>query len=244
MDRPLDEGEKVGARDLLVRRAAHEPVAYILGFREFMGRPFEVGPGVLIPRPETELLVERAAAELTERFPAEDQLRVLEVGIGSGAVAVSLCHLVPRVVVVATECSPEAAEVARRNAKALGVASRLEIHVTDGLDAVEGPVHAVVSNPPYVTEAEYRDLMADVRDFEPRVALVGGADGLDVARMILREAPRLLAPRGFVLMELSPMVMPGLAAAAESAGMAVHEVIKDYAGHERHVLLEQAAEGR
>lgn len=140
LDRPLTAPELDRARELIRRRAGHEPVAYILGLKEFAGRAFAVGPGVLIPRPDTELLVEHATTELLERFGAEEEeIRVLELGVGSGAIAVSLACDVPRARITATEIVPAAAEFARRNAREHGVDDRVEVRLQSdfaGLGAV------------------------------------------------------------------------------------------------------------
>jgi release factor glutamine methyltransferase len=180
---------------MAARRRAGEPVAYVLGRREFFGLELAVGPAVLIPRPESELLVELAL----ERLPADSDAAVLELGTGSGAIALALKRLRPRARVVAIEASAAALEVARRNAARLG----LEIELRHGrwFDPVAGERFAlVVSNPPYVAEGDPHLAEGDLR-FEPRAALVAGVDGLDAIREIARAAPAHLAGRGWLLLE-------------------------------------------
>jgi release factor glutamine methyltransferase len=180
-DRPLDEGELTSIRELVRRRGKGEPVAYLTGTREFYGRAFSVTPDVLVPRPDTEALVQHAVALLRARTGAE--LRVADLGTGSGCIAITLAAEVPGTNVTATDNSPAAIEVARSNAAALGVdVSFLDCSWADCLD---GRFDLIVSNPPYVTTAELEAVDRDVRDFEPRGALLGGDDGLDAYRALL-----------------------------------------------------------
>jgi release factor glutamine methyltransferase len=180
-DRPLDEQELTGIRELIRRRGKGEPVAYITGTREFYGRPFHVTPDVLVPRPDTETLVQRAVAYLRDRPGAE--LRVADLGTGSGCIAITLGAEVPGMRVFATDVSPAALEVARGNAAALGV--EVEFVECSWADALDGTFDLIVSNPPYVTTDELAAVDRDVRDFEPRGALLGGEDGLDAYRALL-----------------------------------------------------------
>ncbi|MCC7241603.1 MAG: peptide chain release factor N(5)-glutamine methyltransferase [Acidobacteria bacterium] len=184
---------------LIARRARREPVAYIRGSQEFWGRDFLVRAGVLIPRPETELIVEEALAWAGTRAPGT-RLGVLDVGTGSGCLAVTLARELPGAVVFATDVSSHALAVARENARRFEAG--VSLHLGAYLGAVPPPFDLVVSNPPYVTEAAYRDLQPEVRDYEPATALVGGPDGLDVARGIVRLAAKALAPGGLLLMEI------------------------------------------
>lgn len=238
MDRPLNVSERDRAREFLRRRGAREPVAYILGHKEFLSRDFEVTPAVLVPRPETELLVECAEQELTGRFPeGEAVLRVLEFGVGSGVIAVSLAADIPRVDVLATETSPAAAAVAERNAVRHGVAGRVHVRVQSDFEGIAGPFHAIVSNPPYVAERDRADLPPEVRDFEPEQALFAGLDGMRWLDLLLREAPRRLLPGGFLLVEIGEGMTRQITQAADSSGLRIDRVVRDYAGIERHVLL-------
>ncbi len=180
-DRPLDEQELTSIRELVRRRGKGEPVAYITGTREFYGRSFRVTPDVLVPRPDSETLVQRAVAFLRDRPGAE--LRVADLGTGSGCIAVTLGAEVPGMRVLATDVSAAALEVARTNAAALGVP--VEFIECSWADALEGDFDLIVSNPPYVTTEEFEAVDRDVRDFEPRGALLAGDDGLDAYRALL-----------------------------------------------------------
>jgi release factor glutamine methyltransferase len=180
-DRPLDEQELTSIRELVRRRGKGEPVAYITGTREFYGRPFRVTPDVLVPRPDSETLVQRGVAFLRDRPGAE--LRVADLGTGSGCIAVTLGAEVPGMRVLATDVSAAALEVARTNAAALGVP--VEFIEGSWADALAGDFDLIVSNPPYVTTEEFKAVDRDVRDFEPRGALLAGDDGLDAYRALL-----------------------------------------------------------
>jgi release factor glutamine methyltransferase len=184
---------------LIARRASREPLPYLLGTWEFMGLPFHVCPGVLIPRPETETLVETAAARLPQ------DARVLDVGAGSGCISVGLARLLTGARIVALEPSPEALAVARRNVEALGFAER--IRVVSGRfpeDARElRDLDAIVSNPPYIPSAEVDVLEPELRLHEPRAALDGGTDGLDVLRPLVAIGLELLKPTGLLAVEVA-----------------------------------------
>lgn len=180
-DRPLDEAELTSIRELVRRRGKGVPVAYITGTREFYGRAFTVTQAVLIPRPDTESVVEHALTAL--RAAPGSGVRVADLGTGSGCIAITLAAELPDIEVLATDISGAALEVARANAE------RLEVSVgfAEGswADVLDGPFALVVSNPPYVTTAELEAVDRDVRDFEPRGALLGGHDGLDAYRALL-----------------------------------------------------------
>jgi release factor glutamine methyltransferase len=185
--------------DWLRRRAAHEPIQYILGEQEFFGLTFAVTPNVLIPRPETEHLVEA----LLERVPHDRPLRIVDIGTGSGAIAVALAHALPHAEITALDISEAALVVARRNAEANGVADRMRFLKSDLLSAVAGEqFDAVVSNPPYVAEADRESLESQVRDYEPAVALFGGTSGFDVYERLIPQAQDALKPGGWLLMEM------------------------------------------
>ncbi len=178
------------------RRTRREPTAYIVGTREFWGLDFEVSPAVLIPRPETEFIVEEALRRLDRTRP----MRVADVGTGSGNIAVSLAHEVTTCQVVATDVSADALEVARRNAVRHGVADRVTFVCTSYLAGVDGPFDLIAANPPYVREGDKRGLSPSVRH-EPDVALFGGASGLRDIEGVLDSALGVLRPGGWFLME-------------------------------------------
>ena len=186
---------------LVARRATREPLAYIVGHREFWGLKFEVNPDVLIPRPATELIVE-ATLEL---FPNHDApLTIADVCTGCGCVAVAVANERPRATVVASDISPAALDVARRNADRHGVGRRVSFRTGDllrGLDSVERPFDAILANPPYVVDRARPALQPEVRDFEPALALFGGSDGLELITRLVAEAPRKLRPGGYLIFE-------------------------------------------
>ena len=182
---------------LVARRERREPVSYILGSREFWGLPFEVGPDVLIPRPETEFIVEEAL-KLVAR---ESNPIIVDVGTGSGCIAIALARELPFARLIATDLSRHALDVARRNAERHGVASHITFVETSFLDGVEAGVDLVVSNPPYVPSISEPGLTPEVRDYEPPVALFGGEDGLDGLRKVLEGAAVKVSPGGWLVME-------------------------------------------
>ncbi len=185
---------------MLQRRLRREPVSYILGEREFWSLSFVVDPSVLVPRPETECLVERALHHA--RAMVVPALRVADVGTGSGCIAIALASELPQATVRAIDISAAALAVAARNAERLGVAARVDCRRGDLLDgAPDASFELIVSNPPYVTTAELAGLEPEL-DYEPRLALDGGADGLDPARCLVAQAERALVPGGWLLFEI------------------------------------------
>jgi release factor glutamine methyltransferase len=181
----------------LTRRARHEPVQYIVGEQEFFGLKFRVTPDVLIPRPETEHLVEAALA----RAGRESALHIADVGTGSGAIAVALAHALPRARVTALDISATALAVAQKNAKSHGVSDRIRFLQSDLLTAVAGERFDIIaSNPPYVAEGE--ELESQVRDYEPAFALFAGPEGLDIYRRLIPQAQDALRPGGWLLLEI------------------------------------------
>jgi release factor glutamine methyltransferase len=182
---------------LVARRERREPVSYILGAREFWGLEFEVGPDVLIPRHETELIVEETLALVGK----DGHPRIVDVGTGSGCIAIVLAREIPGARVVATDVSPHALAVARRNAERHGVVERMAFVETSFLDGIEEGIDVIVSNPPYVPSVSERGLTPEVRDYEPRVALFSGEDGLDGVGSVLRGAASKLRPGGWLVME-------------------------------------------
>jgi release factor glutamine methyltransferase len=182
---------------LVARRERREPVSYILGTREFWGLPFEVGPDVLIPRHETEFIIEEALA-----LVARDSHPVIaDVGTGSGCIGISLAREIPGARVIATDLSPHALEVARRNAVRHDVSERIMFVETSFLDGIDEGVDLIVSNPPYVPSVSRPGLIPEVRDYEPSVALFGGEDGLAGLRSVLDASASKLAPGGWLVME-------------------------------------------
>ena len=187
------------------RRLACEPVQYITGVQEFFGLLFEVSPGVLIPRPETEHLVEA----VLERFGREASPRIVDVGTGSGAIAVALAHALPQSLVTAVDLSPAALAVARRNAERHGVSQRVTFLESDLLKAIDSrDIDAVVSNPPYIAEGEV--LEPQVSLYEPHSALYAGPTGLEVYEHLIPQAGNVLRPQGWLMMEIGSGQSPTL----------------------------------
>jgi release factor glutamine methyltransferase len=198
-DTELTSEQAENYAEWLRRRAANEPVQYILGEQEFFGLRFVVTPDVLIPRPETEHLVETLLA----RVPHDQPLRIADVGTGSGAIAVALAHALPQAQVTAVDISEAALAVARRNADSHRVADRICFLKSDLLSAVTGEMFdAIVSNPPYVAEVDWGSLEPQVIDYEPASALFAGPLGLDVYERLIPEAGEVLKPGGWLLMEI------------------------------------------
>jgi len=238
-DVPVGEEERGRFRGLVKRRGEGEPVAYLVGSREFFSLSFAVTPAVLVPRPETEGLVVRLLDLCREPLADGVRMKVVDVGTGSGAIAVTLAKHLPHVDVVATDISSAALEVARGNAVRHGVADRIafvECDLVDDSRAI-GPWHAIVSNPPYVREDEFASLPRDVRLHEPRGALVSGPTGVEVIDRLAAVAAERLVPGGWLVVEVGP------AAAAEAAldrpGLRLGPTLKDLAGLPRIVQAQR-----
>ena len=232
-DQPLQEHELVNFRAMVKRRIGREPVAYIIGYKEFWSLALEVDREVLIPRPETELLVELAL----ERLDGEGQDRtVVDVGTGSGAVALALKKERPCAAVFATDLSKGALAVARRNMEKLGL--ELELLRGDLLEPLPPEVRPdlLVSNPPYVTDGELKGLEPEVRDWEPRGALTAGADGLAIIRRLSTQAVERLTPGGWLLVEIGMSQGEATAKIFEQAGLVEIQVNKDLASLDRVVV--------
>ena len=192
----------VDAYDPLVeRRARREPVAYIRGEQEFWSRDFIVNPSVLIPRPETELIIEELLACMPKDLPARP-VKILDIGTGSGCLAVSAADELPLATVVATDISRAALDVARANAARFEVSDRVTFVECAYVNSSAGPFDFIMSNPPYVTEAEYENLAPEVREYEPQSALVAGEDGLRDIRQIIHIASTQLTPGGTAFIEI------------------------------------------
>jgi len=232
-DMPSQSGNALS--ELVGRRLRGEPTAYILGHREFYGLDFYVGPGVLIPRPETETLVEEAVEFTRRNFPSVDPV-IADIGTGSGAIAVSLAHLFPKAKVYATDISTQALDIATLNCIRHGV--QVELLQGDLLAPLPQPVDMIVANLPYVADGDMAELSTEIRDYEPRIALSGGVDGLDSIRRLIVDAPEKLRVGGVVLLEIAPSQAELLASWATDLGSWFSvDVIRDCGGVVRIVKL-------
>ena len=216
-DRPVPSDAARRFQEMIARRERREPVAYLTGHKEFWSLDLEVTPDVLIPRPETEHVVERVLALLPP--PGGDPVRVIDVGTGSGAIAIAIAHERPDARVIAADRSASALAVARRNALRHGVAPRMDLVLADLLEPVRGPFHAVVSNPPYIRREEKADLMADVRDYEPEAALFDDEPGQGILARLISGAARVLAPGGSLVVEVADARSREALALVEDSGL-------------------------
>jgi release factor glutamine methyltransferase len=218
----------------IAQRERRVPVAYITGHREFWGLDFDVTPAVLIPRPESELIVEAALTFLRD---AGAQARIADVGTGSGCLAISLAYERPQATLVATDVSEDALAVARRNAGRHGLADRIRFARTSFLTHIPGPFDLIVANPPYVPRSHEATLSPDIRDHEPAVALFGrGDDGLDDVRELLEQSATRLVPSGRLMMEFGYGQGDAVRMAAARAGLEIVGILTDLQGHERTLV--------
>lgn len=241
-DEPLSDQVRARMRELVQRRAASEPVAYLVGHREFFSLDFEVNPAVLIPRPDTETLV----LEALELLKSREQPRVLDLGAGSGCIAVAIAVNCPQAMITAVDLSPAAVALARRNAARHDVADRIEIIESDLFGALPNGAsfELIVSNPPYVRDDELDTLEPDIRRHEPQMALLAGPDGLDVIRRIVNDAGRFLAENGSLLLECSPeQVEPVCRLFETHGGFRSTRVHSDLSGQPRVVAAHRASQG-
>lgn len=233
----LSERQHERFLDLLGQRLRRKPLAYITGHREFYDLDLHVAPGVLVPRPETELLVEQTLALARTPQRAGRSLSFADVGTGSGAIALAVAKRLPQVEIFAMDCSPAALAVAAYNARRLRLAGRVRFLQGDLLDPLPGPVDLVAANLPYVPTAVWETLAPEVRDYEPRTALDGGPDGLNQIRRLIGQLPTRLRPGGAAVLEIDPAqaaVAVGLASAIGAAAT----ILPDLAGLSRVLVME------
>jgi release factor glutamine methyltransferase len=230
-----EEADEIAA--LAARRLAHEPIGRILGCKEFWGLPFKLNADTLLPRPETETVVEATLAALDGEHRNSCMLRIVDLGTGSGALLLALLSELPNAFGIGTDISITALGCARDNAAALGLATRTSFVACDYGAALEGPVDVVVANPPYVARGEIAGLQPEVRDYDPRRALDGGPDGLDGYREVAAHAPRLLAPNGVLAMELGRDQLSAVTAIFAPTGLAPRAPWHDLAGIARALVL-------
>jgi release factor glutamine methyltransferase len=237
-DAPLgDAAERLAA--MARRRLAGEPTSRILGWREFWSMRFRVTPDTLDPRPDTETLIETACDAFAAR--RDEALRIVDFGTGTGAILAALLCEFPRATGVAVDLSPAAAAVARDNLQRLGFADRARVAVANWDEGLEGRFDLIASNPPYIPAADIAGLAPEVRDHDPRLALEGGADGLDAYRALARIAARRLSPGGLALFEVGAGQAEAVLALCAEAGLVPRGARRDLAGHAR-VTAAAAAE--
>ncbi len=243
-DRPLPSSEVARVQSLVTRRTAREPLQYILGTQEFCGIEFAVTPAVLIPRPETGLLVE----EVLRRISLAQQATLVDVGTGSGCLAVTIARLRSQTRVIATDISHAALEVAQENARRHAVDDRITWLAGDMLKPLaekelDGRVDVIVTNPPYIAEADWIDLQPEVREFEPRRALVAGPRGTECHERLVKDARGYLSARGALVMEIGLGQGQAVCQLAETiGGYGPVRLIRDAAGIERVVIAERGEE--
>ncbi|HQT64711.1 MAG: protein-(glutamine-N5) methyltransferase, release factor-specific [Acidocella sp. 20-57-95] len=228
-----DNIDEAAFEPLLKRREVREPLAYILGQREFWGLDFATSPVTLIPRPDSETLIEAALTAFPDKHIVR---RVLDLGTGTGCLLVAALHEFPEAFGVGVDLSPEAAALAQQNAQNLGVRRRAAFITADWAAALTGTFELIFSNPPYIPAPDLERLMPEVRDYEPARALDGGADGLIAYRAIISALPALLAPGGVAVLELGVGQLAGVAALATKAGLE-SAARPDLAGHPRALII-------
>lgn len=241
-DRPLKDEELARIRAMIRRRAEHEPLGHITGQAGFWSIELRTDARALVPRSDTEALVEQALERLPEGAPA----RLVDVGTGSGAIALALAHERPEVRVAATDISAQALELAAENAQALELTDRVELFEGDLLEALdgewaEGPLDMIVSNPPYIAADEHELMGPGVREFEPEQALFAGEDGLDVIRALVPQAFARLAEGGWFLCEIGFRQGDRVRALFEEQGFEDVEIAQDLGGRDRVVIGQRPA---
>lgn len=241
-DRPLTQAELSTYRSLIKRRIDHEPLQYITGTQEFWSLSLEVDRRVLIPRPETEMIVEQAVRLADGLTKGNEPIKVLDLGTGCGAIAIALATELPHARLWATDISEDALAVARRNALTHGVLERISFCHGDLWEALRegaGRFDMIVSNPPYVSTEEYDALQPDVRDYEPRLALDGRHGGMYFVQKIIEGAPDFLNPGGWIILEMSPwQTQKALDIMARTGAYRQETRIKDYSRRYRVVLAQ------
>jgi release factor glutamine methyltransferase len=241
-DDALDEKGRLDFDEALRRRTKREPLQYLIGNQEFWGLEFKVTPDVLIPRPETELVIEAALAIVQDR---NQQVRIIDLCTGSGCIAVSLAKELTSAHVIATDASESALAVARENARYHGVANRIRYLEGDLFDPlkeldIRGRVDIMVSNPPYVRAGDLPALQPEVKDYEPLMALIAGPEGTEMAKRIIRTAPEYLKKNGALIMEMGLGQAEALTRMAEATGAYNKPgILKDLAGIERVIVAKK-----
>jgi len=227
-ERPVSDPQAFEA--LIARRARREPLSHLTGRREFWSLEFETGPATLDPRPDSETLVEAALAVMEER---QAPLSLLDFGAGTGCLLLALLHELPVATGLGVDVSPEALAVARRNAERLGLESRARFEEGNWGESLAGPFDLIVCNPPYIPGADIAGLEPEVSDFEPRLALDGGPDGLDAYRALMPDVARLMAPEGAAVLEFGAGQGEAVGQIAAAEGLTAAGFASDLAGLDR-----------
>ncbi|MDO5565041.1 MAG: peptide chain release factor N(5)-glutamine methyltransferase [Planctomycetia bacterium] len=245
-DDVVSDETKATFRGLVQRRGRGEPVAYLVGHKEFYSLDFKVDSRVLVPRPETEQLVLETIeyVKATSQADPQHEWCLCDIGTGSGNIALTLAKNLPKAVIVATDASSDALDVAQENAQRLGLVGRVEWFCSDLFASIPSDrrFDVIVSNPPYVTRAEYESLAPMVRDFEPKMALLAGESGLDIVDRLARESAAFLVEGGRILIETSPSVIDGAVQAFEKESYwSEIAIINDFASRRRFVSAKKKA---
>ena len=239
-ERVLTADENNAIEALAARRLAHEPVSRIVGMKEFWSLALQVTGDVLVPRPDTETVVELALDLIDRAGLRTEPLRILDIGTGTGAIALALLKELPKATATLTDISAAALAVARANAETHMMNTRCAFTVCDIADGIDGPFDLIVSNPPYIAHGDIAGLAPEVREHDPMLALDGGGDGLDAYRAIARCAPRLLAPGGHLVVELGIGQEAPVRALLTEAGLTAGKVRADLAGIARALAAQKA----
>ncbi len=240
-DRALTAGERAAVAALVARRASHEPVSRILGVREFWSLAFALAPDCLDPRPNSETLVEAVLTDLDRRGGRAEPWRVLDLGTGSGCLLLALLAELPNATGLGVDASAGAIAAATENARRLGLAGRARLAVGDWTRGIEGRFDAIVANPPYIETGAIEALAPEVRGWDPRAALDGGADGLDAYRAIVPGLANLMAPGAIAAFEIGWDQAERVASIARAAGLVPGGIRRDVAGRDRCLLLQRPA---
>ncbi|MGB8275067.1 MAG: peptide chain release factor N(5)-glutamine methyltransferase [Alphaproteobacteria bacterium] len=236
-ERRLTAAQAARLRGLVDKRAERRPIAQILGEREFWSLPFQVTADTLDPRPDSETVIEAALADIPNHY---QRVRVLDLGTGTGCLLLALLSELPRGVGIGVDISEAALKVARTNAAALGLSRRVSFVCTSWGEGLSGAFDLIVSNPPYVRESEFASLSPEIAVHEPRIALSGGADGLDSYRALTPVIARLLGPNGKAVVEVGAGQAGPVRAILQSAGMVWVSAPRDLAGKERCVVIRRS----
>jgi release factor glutamine methyltransferase len=240
-DQPLSDQELAHFKGFLKRRTVNEPIQYILGETEFMGLPFMVDKRVLIPRHETEHLVEKTIELIKNRFPNETDIAILDIGTGSGCIAVSLAKLIPSAWITAFDISNDALDLAKQNAERNGMSERIHFQQTDVFTLMDAPLprqfHCIISNPPYISIKEFNDVSVEVKDFEPQSALTDNGNGLKFFPSIARIAKDSLIENGFIGVEHAYDQSEQVQKIFIDHGFVDPVVVKDYQGIKRDLFF-------